>query len=579
MKKRKSLVGMLAMVLALSLVLVGCPPDDTTPGQPTIFKVIVTSVSGGTIEASPSADISAGDEVTLTITAEENYIFLPGNLVVTGNTGAINTNGTGGTYRFTMPASDVTVTGEFEEIPENATKYEITIESLPNGTITATPSTNVAKGVSVTLSIEPDSTYHLKPGSLSIKDAEGDDVDFAFVSINKYTFTMPESNVTVTAEFSDYYTVDLETLPEVKNSAPFTIEYDDFLIKFPEFFKEIDFTSFSRITINCKYFDSGNTEISQRNSHAMVVLIYDADGDIRGPTDVPGPNTPLKEFHLGGAWGRVSKEAGADLSLDKAPEAILFQNANLYVKYIEVTEIKFHNSTDPILDPLPIDELEDIERWHSWVAEAPNTTITHFVNDDNVAMITVGGSPADQGWKATGSYRYTAEKDAIYEYKFKAWTESGERDIRMQYYEDNAASRWWGEEINLTTTPTEFTIISREAIPENDDPEKYSQSMRFHGGLQTGTFFVEIISIKKIGLEYTFSELVSYIYGEDMPDDNLTLDELSKFLTDDAMDYTELCAANNVILYKDKYLQEEYSGNDTVNKDTPVFIPREPDYL
>jgi len=137
------------------------------------------------------------------------------------------------------------------------------------------------------------------------------------------------------------YSVDLSTLPMIRNEKPLDRQWADFLIRFPEF--PVDVTPYTRITIKAKYFDGNDNEISQSDNQIMVSLIYNLSGDIRGPADGPGPNTPLKEFNIGGPSGTVHRDKGAKIKLKDEPEAILFQNANPYVKYIEVTEITFHD--------------------------------------------------------------------------------------------------------------------------------------------------------------------------------------------------------------------------------------------
>ena len=137
------------------------------------------------------------------------------------------------------------------------------------------------------------------------------------------------------------YSVDINSLPLKRNAKAFTKNYDDLLITFPTF--PVDVTQFKRVTINAKYFDASGKEIAQGDSNAMVVLIYDPKGDIRGPEMGPGKNTPLKEFNVGGASGAVSGEKGTRINLTQQPGAILFQNSNANVKFIEVTEITFHN--------------------------------------------------------------------------------------------------------------------------------------------------------------------------------------------------------------------------------------------
>jgi hypothetical protein len=136
-------------------------------------------------------------------------------------------------------------------------------------------------------------------------------------------------------------TVGEPTGETVRNRTPFAKNYDDLMILFPQF--PVDVTTFQRVTIKCKYFGADNEEITQGDSNAMVSLIYDLSGDLRGPEMGAGPNTPLKEFNVGGFSGQVSTDRGVRVRLSKAPAAVLFQNSNANVKFIEVTEITFHN--------------------------------------------------------------------------------------------------------------------------------------------------------------------------------------------------------------------------------------------
>ena len=153
------------------------------------------------------------------------------------------------------------------------------------------------------------------------------------------------------------YSVDLNTLravklgpqdavgeptgERVKNKDAFTKNYDDLFILFPSNMQDV--TGYSRVTIKCKYFGADGAEIAQNDGNAMVVLVYDINGDKRGPEMGAGPNTPLKEFNVGGFSGQVSSDRGVRVALSKNPGAILFQNSNVNVKFIEVTEITFHN--------------------------------------------------------------------------------------------------------------------------------------------------------------------------------------------------------------------------------------------
>jgi len=127
----------------------------------------------------------------------------------------------------------------------------------------------------------------------------------------------------------------------VRNRNAFTKNYDDLFILFPSDMPDV--TKYQRVTIRCKYFNEAGEEITQGDGNAMVTLIYDINSDKRGPEVGPGPNTPLKATNIGGFSGEVSTDRGVRITLSQKPAAILFQNSNAGVKFIEVTEITFHN--------------------------------------------------------------------------------------------------------------------------------------------------------------------------------------------------------------------------------------------
>jgi len=125
-----------------------------------------------------------------------------------------------------------------------------------------------------------------------------------------------------------------------RNTVPFPAKYDGVLFLFSDF--AVDVTKYTRITINAQYFDAKGVEIPQSDGKAMVVLIYDPAGDLKGPEMGPGKNTPLKEFNLGGFSGMVNTDKGSRVNLSKAPGALLIQCSDDKVKFIEVTQITFH---------------------------------------------------------------------------------------------------------------------------------------------------------------------------------------------------------------------------------------------
>jgi hypothetical protein len=130
----------------------------------------------------------------------------------------------------------------------------------------------------------------------------------------------------------------------VRNPSPFTQNYDDLFVLLPEF--PVDVTKYTRITIRAKYFNDKGEEISQGDGNAMVSVIEnvsDAKNIRGGGAEGIYPNIPLKQYNLGGFSGTVSTDKGARIRYSRAPGGILFQNSNVGVKFIEVTEIIFHD--------------------------------------------------------------------------------------------------------------------------------------------------------------------------------------------------------------------------------------------
>ncbi|MCL2211594.1 MAG: hypothetical protein FWB95_06705 [Treponema sp.] len=129
-----------------------------------------------------------------------------------------------------------------------------------------------------------------------------------------------------------------------KNQTPFAKGWDDFMMLIPESSLPSNLSAYQRLTVTCKYYKADGEEIPQSDSIAMVVVIYDPAGDIRGPAMGPGPNTPVKEMNVGGFSGMIHKDRGIRVTFAKAPGAIMFQNnPGTPCAFIELTSMVFHN--------------------------------------------------------------------------------------------------------------------------------------------------------------------------------------------------------------------------------------------
>ena len=74
----------------------------------------------------------------------------------------------------------------------------MSVPNTKNGDVTVSPKT-AKKGDTVTITVTPDKGYELD--TIAVKDANGNTMKLTDKGNGKYTFTMPGSKVTVSAEF------------------------------------------------------------------------------------------------------------------------------------------------------------------------------------------------------------------------------------------------------------------------------------------------------------------------------------------------------------------------------------------
>jgi len=150
--------------------------------------------------------------------------------------------------------------------------------------------------------------------------------------------------------------------------------------------------------------------------------------------------------------------------------------------------------------PVAPEELTDKKRWIPSVAGDSTATLVYSIDADDVCTITIDGvtMSGTAGWKARMVYPYTAKANTPYEYKFEAWTESGTRDLTIQYYWDEDEKYGLYDWSNVLTTERK-TYTVKGQIPKGG-----VYWLEFHGALQLGTFYVKMLSITEYtpALEY-----------------------------------------------------------------------------
>jgi hypothetical protein len=139
----------------------------------------------------------------------------------------------------------------------------------------------------------------------------------------------------------------------------------------------------------------------------------------------------------------------------------------------------------------PPEQLTEAERWRSWSASDAKAIVNYSVGTDNVCTIIYSGTEetSENRWKANARYDYTGEKDKSYIYKFEAWTQTGERTIGIQYFDNAGNGPYLNESLSITNTRKEYTIIGVTL------PTSVVSNLQFLGADQLGTFYVKILSI------------------------------------------------------------------------------------
>ena len=141
---------------------------------------IAASVGGSPIASGD--EVTSGTKVALTATPGSDYVFGSWSVKDASNNDVAVSNN-----EFTMPSSNVTISATFIR------QYTITCNSVSNGSISASAEKAVA-GTEITLTATPNSGYVFD--SWTVKDASNNDV-----AVTNDKFSMPSSNVTVSASF------------------------------------------------------------------------------------------------------------------------------------------------------------------------------------------------------------------------------------------------------------------------------------------------------------------------------------------------------------------------------------------
>ena len=183
------------------------------PGSETI------SITGGTFSFDPSTKVKnngtdyivkrAGSEgaYTYTVLAKSG---LTSGVYLTNPSGALASN-----YYVSSTANGVWTVSYSAPYSgggssSSSRRYDVSAPSVKHGDVTVSPK-SASKGDTVTITVKPDSGYELD--TLTVKDASGSKIKVKDKGDGNFTFTMPASKVTVSAEFAEIETLDFADVP------------------------------------------------------------------------------------------------------------------------------------------------------------------------------------------------------------------------------------------------------------------------------------------------------------------------------------------------------------------------------
>lgn len=183
------------------------PVTVTGTFTPIDYTVTVSATTNGTVGANKTTAAHIGEEITLTVTPDTGYqleTLKYNNTTITANNGV---------YKFTMPASAVTVSATFKEITYTVTvngAVATVTDSLPEhhtytAQLTGLPSDKTYDGEPVTLTatVQKSDGFpndKVTVGGVSFKDQKGSTVTTA-TDVGTYTASATVGNKTISKSF------------------------------------------------------------------------------------------------------------------------------------------------------------------------------------------------------------------------------------------------------------------------------------------------------------------------------------------------------------------------------------------
>ena len=168
------------------------PPVDTTINatfKKLAYKIHVTNKTPEFGKVGKLTEAESGKSVTINPTPNDGYQVGPIKVTRIDTGAEVRVTGT----TFIMPESDVNVEVSFKKKPPQV--FNIKVNNGANGSVSVEPTSSIA-GQTIKITVSPDNDYQLD--QLKVTEANGKDV-----TVTNNSFTMPKSNVIVSAAFKE----------------------------------------------------------------------------------------------------------------------------------------------------------------------------------------------------------------------------------------------------------------------------------------------------------------------------------------------------------------------------------------
>lgn len=186
--------------------------EIVTPPEPVKHSITTAQSSYGTIGADKQ-QAAEGETVNVTVTTITDYVVSKVYYTDYYNTVNVPLTGSNGSYTFVMPAYNVEIHAEYTYVPPMPTTYTVTTNIPTGGSVTATPSTGLNYGETVTVTVQPYDGYYLK--SLTVGGADVTNLvtwdwywNWYYGRTGTYSFAVT-GNTSVVAEFATWYDGDI----------------------------------------------------------------------------------------------------------------------------------------------------------------------------------------------------------------------------------------------------------------------------------------------------------------------------------------------------------------------------------